>query len=112
MLVYCKKLILDVAHGSLNIFIMQRVIPNPRQHCGPYQPQEMDASDDTTNFWNTLSIDSNPGLDMDNHDTIEMIAIDQSGNGSAGTSTNGLTFLHTRVNVQPIFVLKFKGAVD
>ena len=72
----------------------------------------MDASDDPTNFWNNLPTDSNPGLDIDNHDTIGMIAIDQSGNGIAGTSTNGLTFLNTRVNVQPIFVLKFKRAVD
>ena len=52
----------------------------------------MDASDDPTNFWNNLPTDSNPGLDIDNHDTIGMIAIDQSGNVSAGTSTNGLTF--------------------
>ena len=48
----------------------------------------MDASDDPTNFWNNLPTASNPGLDMDNHDIIEMIAIDQSGNGSAGTSTS------------------------
>ena len=52
----------------------------------------MDASDDPTNFRNNIPTDSNQGLDIDNHDTIGMIAIDQSGNVSAGTSTNGLTF--------------------
>lgn len=38
---------------------------------------------------NTRS-DASSGYDVDNHDTIGMIAIDLSGNVSAGTSTNGL----------------------
>ncbi|XP_022327702.2 N(4)-(Beta-N-acetylglucosaminyl)-L-asparaginase-like [Crassostrea virginica] len=81
----------------------ERVIPNPRQHCGPYRPQEMDAFDDPTYFSNNLPTDSNPILDIDNHDTIGMIAIDQSGNVSAGTSTNGLTFkIPGRVGDSPI----------
>lgn len=52
--------------------------PDPSSNCGPYTPPGPSRS----------SVRSDIG--EDNHDTIAMIAIDNNGDISSGTSTNGL----------------------
>ncbi|XP_048777597.1 N(4)-(Beta-N-acetylglucosaminyl)-L-asparaginase-like isoform X2 [Ostrea edulis] len=79
----------------------ENVTPDPKHNCGPYQPKSnlMEYSEEQPN---TRS-DASSGYDVDNHDTIGMIAIDLSGNVSAGTSTNGLNHkVPGRVGDSPI----------
>lgn len=62
----------------------KNVIPDHTTSCGPYKPKkslEKQHPNSRANF----------GISPKNHDTIGMIAIDKSGNISAGTSTNGLS---------------------
>lgn len=54
--------------------------PDPKRFCGPYEPIEANSINDYVHK-NEFS--------SKNHDTIGMIAIDMTGNISAGTSTNG-----------------------
>lgn len=51
--------------------------------CGPYEPV---SANDINGF---VAYD-NQTIGYQNHDTIGMIAIDETGNIAAGTSTNGL----------------------
>ena len=60
----------------------ENVVPNPSLSCGPYSPVSENSID---KYFNVNS----PIFDSKNHDTIGMIVIDQQGNISAGTSTNG-----------------------
>ncbi|XP_020628098.1 N(4)-(Beta-N-acetylglucosaminyl)-L-asparaginase-like [Orbicella faveolata] len=79
-------------------FWNENVRPDPRSSCGPYKPIKGRRNlQDTTK--QTLLDD----VDVDNHDTIGMIAIDQNGNIAAGTSTNGLNHkISGRVGDSPI----------
>lgn len=56
----------------------KNVSPDPKQNCGPYQPDAVRSPE--------ILIAKGP----DNHDTIGMIAIDKEGRIAVGTSTNGL----------------------
>lgn len=61
---------------------MQNVSPDPKKFCGPYKPNHQLADlKPYSNF-----------VDVKNHDTIGVIAIDKNGNIAAGTSTNGAKF--------------------
>lgn len=87
----------------------KNVEPDPTTSCGPYRPLNPKSL--------KLSQDCNgKAVDIDNHDTIGMIAIDQDGNICAGTSTNGLrNKIPGRVGDSPIpgsgaYVDKFQGA--
>ncbi|KAK3100233.1 hypothetical protein FSP39_016741 [Pinctada imbricata] len=72
----------------------------PASDCGPYSRPSKRQS------YNTLHNGDDPEADLsskENHDTIGMIAIDASGNISAGTSTNGLNHkIPGRVGDSPI----------
>lgn len=72
----------------------QDVTPDPRQSCGPYTPktQTMGDPEEQDSPGNDIQSASAHNIGEDNHDTIGMIVIDQSGRISAGTSTNGLTY--------------------
>ncbi|GMR51398.1 hypothetical protein PMAYCL1PPCAC_21593, partial [Pristionchus mayeri] len=60
----------------------KNVHPNPSDSCGPYTPIEaMQEEDDS---WQNR-------IDRFNHDTIGMVIVDEKGEVSAGTSTNGAT---------------------
>jgi N4-(beta-N-acetylglucosaminyl)-L-asparaginase len=65
------------------------VTPYPKNKCGPYQSQSILTENHQKELITRREAYS--GYYVDNHDTIGMIAIDQSGNVSTGTSTNGLT---------------------
>ncbi|VDI28837.1 Hypothetical predicted protein [Mytilus galloprovincialis] len=56
----------------------ENVTPDPSSSCGPYHPV------------NTTTSSIMDNIDIDNHDTIAMLAVDQNGDISSGTSTNGL----------------------
>lgn len=58
--------------------------PDPTENCGPYSPQKNASS--------VTGVKSPYVWSPNNHDTIGMIAISQSGHVAAGTSTNGLYF--------------------
>ncbi|KAK9876636.1 hypothetical protein WA026_014015 [Henosepilachna vigintioctopunctata] len=57
------------------------VTPDPRKNCGPYE--KLSNNDIDNDRWIYF--------DKHNHDTIGMVAIDESGNIVAGTSSNGAT---------------------
>ncbi|CAJ0917820.1 unnamed protein product, partial [Mesorhabditis belari] len=59
------------------------VFPNPKQTCGPYHRNEIFKTNSKS------EIVTNRVIDRYNHDTIGMVIIDESGEISAGTSTNG-----------------------
>lgn len=83
----------------------QDVTPDPRQSCGPYTPktQTMGDPEEQDSPGNDIQSASAHNIGEDNHDTIGMIVIDQSGRISAGTSTNGLTYkIPGRVGDSPI----------
>lgn len=61
--------------------LMQNVSPDPEKYCGPYKPNSSKYSKHNSNF-----------MDIKNHDTIGIVAIDHNGNIAAGTSTNGAKF--------------------
>ncbi|CAJ0916061.1 unnamed protein product, partial [Mesorhabditis belari] len=67
------------------------VFPNPKQTCGPYHRNEIFKTNSKS------EIVTNRVIDRYNHDTIGMVIIDESGEISAGTSTNGAShkkFVH------------------
>lgn len=57
-------------------------MPDPKHNCGPY---EKSSDNDIDN--NKFSF-----INMENHDTIGMIVMDDLGNIAAGTSSNGAKF--------------------
>lgn len=61
---------------------MKNVVPDPKQSCGPYEPLKGNDVDPQRQY----------EFSIKNHDTIGMVAIDQSGNIAAGTSTNGARY--------------------
>lgn len=61
------------------ILLLQNVLPDPSAQCGPYTPTNTSRSPDINDVG-----------DIDDHDTIGMLAIDKNGDISSGTSTNGL----------------------
>ena len=62
------------------IVIIQNVDPDPLENCGPYSPVSgLKAS-------NRPLVQTSP----DNHDTISMVVVDDTGRVAAGSSTNGL----------------------
>ncbi|CAH1709696.1 unnamed protein product [Aphis gossypii] len=68
------------------------VSPDPKKYCGPYK----------SNLLRQSKLESNH-VDIKNHDTIGIIAIDHDGNIAAGTSTNGAKFkIPGRVGDSPI----------
>lgn len=70
----------------------KNVFPDPSRYCGPYKPGATPQPNKMRRHANTHS-----------HDTIGMLAIDQSGHVAAGTSTNGLTHkVPGRVGDSPI----------
>ncbi|XP_062619147.1 N(4)-(Beta-N-acetylglucosaminyl)-L-asparaginase-like [Saccostrea cucullata] len=84
----------------------ENVTPDPKHNCGPYQPKTQSIMEDLQEpllTGNYIESHPDPEYDVDNHDTIGMIVIDQSGSVSAGTSTNGLTHkVPGRVGDSPI----------
>ncbi|XP_045480502.1 N(4)-(Beta-N-acetylglucosaminyl)-L-asparaginase-like [Harmonia axyridis] len=58
------------------------VIPDPKHNCGPYE--RLSINDINYNRWSPMGIE--------NHDTIGMVVMDESGNIAAGTSSNGAKF--------------------
>uniref|UniRef100_A0A915B0F0 N(4)-(beta-N-acetylglucosaminyl)-L-asparaginase n=1 Tax=Parascaris univalens TaxID=6257 RepID=A0A915B0F0_PARUN len=60
------------------------VVPDPRSHCGPYKPAELEQQCPEGG-------ESCSKLERLSHDTIGMITVDSNGNIAAGTSTNGAT---------------------
>ncbi|CAJ0567651.1 unnamed protein product, partial [Mesorhabditis spiculigera] len=65
----------------------KNVNPTPTKSCGPYQPAS--ATDNLEKM-----VLSNRIIDRFHHDTIGMVVIDDSGEVSAGTSTNGARYKH------------------
>lgn len=59
----------------------QNVLPDSRANCGPYRP-------DTSRKQRSNRVADLPAV---HHDTIGMIVIDEAGDISAGTSSNGAT---------------------
>ncbi|XP_051875540.1 N(4)-(Beta-N-acetylglucosaminyl)-L-asparaginase-like [Pristis pectinata] len=59
----------------------KNVSPNPETSCGPYKPVKVLGS--------KQHMMPRQRVNLHNHDTIGMIAIDKLGNIAAGTSTNG-----------------------
>ncbi|XP_055333511.1 N(4)-(Beta-N-acetylglucosaminyl)-L-asparaginase-like isoform X1 [Paramacrobiotus metropolitanus] len=73
----------------------QDVNPDPKSACGPYHPR-ISAN-------KAFSSRNEELVDWKNHDTIGMIAIDQTGHIAAGTSTNGASHkIPGRVGDSPI----------
>jgi len=73
----------------------ENVTPDPTLNCGPYSPLMTAAASHSSSV-------SDAG-DINNHDTIGMVAIDKNGNIAAGTSTNGLSYkISGRVGDSPI----------
>lgn len=71
-----------VNYVLLKIIYFQNVLPDPKLSCGPYSPirsQVVEKNQSRKKY----------KIGDGNHDTISMIAIDNLGNISAGTSTNG-----------------------
>ena len=62
----------------------QNMTPDPKTSCGPYRPNPRTTI--------RRNIPSKQNIDVNNHDTIGIIAIDSQGNVAAGASTNGLTY--------------------
>uniref|UniRef100_A0A914GWT2 Aspartylglucosaminidase n=1 Tax=Globodera rostochiensis TaxID=31243 RepID=A0A914GWT2_GLORO len=90
------------AHCQPNFW--QNVKPDPRKHCGPYQPiwkASNGLGSDNDSLGLTMSVTNGSfysiGRDSEellfggpkNHDTIGMILVDCDGNVAAGTSSNG-----------------------
>ncbi|KAM8939446.1 N(4)-(beta-N-acetylglucosaminyl)-L-asparaginase [Pelodytes ibericus] len=72
----------------------KNVIPDASKSCGPYKPVR-GLQDRKQNSLQKINVH--------NHDTIGMIAIDRDGNVASGTSTNGLTHkVPGRVGDSPI----------
>ncbi|XP_027199192.1 N(4)-(Beta-N-acetylglucosaminyl)-L-asparaginase-like [Dermatophagoides pteronyssinus] len=73
----------------------ENVHPNPRNHCGPYEPlDEYEFNDDKFRY---------KIIDRNNHDTIGAVAIDHNGRIASGTSTNGMKHkIPGRVGDSPI----------
>lgn len=64
-------------------YTIQNVFPDPRTSCGPYEPEIL-----SNNLWRMNTKSLTP-FSSKNHDTIGIIAIDNSGNVAAATSSNG-----------------------
>lgn len=77
-----QKMWTDWTENNCQPNFWENVVPNPSMSCGPYSPVSDNSID---KYFNVNS----PTFDSKNHDTIGMIVIDQQGNISAGTSTNG-----------------------
>lgn len=75
---------MPVIRNNQSINILQNVTPDPTKNCGPYKPISVLESLQKTEFR------GNKGIGIHNHDTIGMVVIDQYGNITAGTTTNGL----------------------
>ncbi|CAL4145456.1 unnamed protein product, partial [Meganyctiphanes norvegica] len=75
----------------------KNVVPDPKTSCGPYTP-----SNKLVHTKHSVALEGK-NYNIDNHDTIGMIAIDLNGNIAAGTSTNGATHkVPGRVGDSPI----------
>ncbi|XP_052076200.1 N(4)-(Beta-N-acetylglucosaminyl)-L-asparaginase-like isoform X1 [Mytilus californianus] len=73
------------------------VTPDPTKNCGPYKPKSVLESLQQTEYR------GNKNIDRRNHDTIGMVVIDEHGNITAGTTTNGLNHkIPGRVGDSPI----------
>ncbi|CAC5359608.1 AGA [Mytilus coruscus] len=60
------------------------VTPDPTKNCGPYKPKSvLESLQQTENR-------GKKGIGRRNHDSIGMVVIDEHGNITAGTTTNGL----------------------
>lgn len=75
----------DFLCRCLFVVLFQNVTPNPRKSCGPYSPINGEV---TSQMFDEKSM----AIGQDNHDTIGIIAIDQTGHVASGASTNGLTY--------------------
>ncbi|CAG2229804.1 AGA [Mytilus edulis] len=73
------------------------VTPDPTKNCGPYKPMSvLESLQQTENR-------GNKNIGPRNHDTIGMVVIDEHGNITAGTTTNGLNHkIPGRVGDSPI----------
>ncbi|OTF76184.1 Asparaginase-like protein [Euroglyphus maynei] len=82
------------AHGCQPNY-WKNVHPNPKNHCGPYEPlDEYEFHDDNVRY--KIDVRSN-------HDTIGAVAIDHYGRIASGTSTNGMKHkIPGRVGDSPI----------
>lgn len=75
-------------------------IPDSTKACGPYQPVNVDRSQQ---HLSDLRDGVASKINQQNHDTIGMVAIDENGRIVAGTSTNGLNHkIPGRVGDSPI----------
>lgn len=78
--------------GSCQPNFRKNVVPDPSIFCGPYRPR--------------MTLEGRKRarhIDIDSHDTIGMIVLDQNGHIAAGTSTNGATHkVPGRVGDSPI----------
>ncbi|XP_070552391.1 N(4)-(beta-N-acetylglucosaminyl)-L-asparaginase-like [Ptychodera flava] len=69
----------------------ENVTPDPSSSCGPYSPAEPSSREILHE------------LDIDDHDTIGIVVIDEDSNVACGTSTNGLSYkIAGRVGDSPI----------
>ncbi|CAH8459887.1 unnamed protein product [Heterobilharzia americana] len=72
-------------------------IPDSTKSCGPYSPKQSDTNSFKSQGRNTVK------LDIHNHDTIGVIALDAYGSMAVGTSTSGSTYkIPGRVGDSPI----------
>ncbi|XP_076029983.1 N(4)-(Beta-N-acetylglucosaminyl)-L-asparaginase-like isoform X2 [Oratosquilla oratoria] len=72
------------------------VTPDPKSSCGPYSPIEMLK-------YHHAGVSEGYNINLHNHDTIGMIAVDEDGSIAGGTSTNGLSHkVPGRVGDSPI----------
>ncbi|NP_001088900.1 aspartylglucosaminidase L homeolog precursor [Xenopus laevis] len=74
----------------------KNVVPDASKSCGPYHPMKGVINGKQSHL-------QQKKINVHNHDTIGMIAIDKAGNVAAGTSTNGATHkIPGRVGDSPI----------
>jgi len=72
------------------------VTPDSNDSCGPYKPKHLNDIPE-------VKKEEGKNIDEHNHDTIGMVAIDETGHMVAGTSTNGLKHkIPGRVGDSPI----------
>ncbi|XP_060800794.1 N(4)-(Beta-N-acetylglucosaminyl)-L-asparaginase isoform X2 [Amyelois transitella] len=73
------------------------VQPDPTKYCGPYSEFKTNKH---KNYMRRRK--EHRMIDENNHDTIGIVAIDQTGNIAAGTSTNGAKFKMPGIGDSPI----------